>query len=543
MTQDVVMIDSEEAFRVRYGSINQAESLPQGENSMQPLSPLLALPAETRFQILGYLLATSQNHKRHYRSNMSTRHFKTRVEELQQKPILELRGFAEQATPFDNGRSVRTSTCDLDPKVLGTCKQLRAEGRMVLYGMNRYLAVVTSFAHFGSMIRNFGIQSLWGPFQHPPRFVADGILHRIDFSAETAFRPVVTTAIRCRQNARTYLFCVEDETEVQRFLWLYVWEHGLSAPPHTLLSVHLRSDLHIPGLCNNGNALKILLKKRILPWLGSGIGSAVCGDSTAAADVDRNVELRSLVQTYRPIPPSWSYEAVRNSLEGMKRDAKEALITGKLSMAEEIYEMLLFQAADVIREEHWSVLAVIAEWSETEANQMVVLAGVAAYHLALLRANHETTTTKDRPYSAMRSILEGTLALQLPSLVALEERKARLHLAMCGSYAELAMWSEAWDHARKAMEALVPYGQSEEQKAWIEKSLNELDAAETTHFIRTELNFLNEGDVMRKRVQGRKDIFAKFVEHHQVNIELKWGTWLQADGEEWFGDLVDFLGE
>ena len=56
---------------------------------------------------------------------------------------------------------------------------------------------------------------------------------------------------------------------------------------------------------------------------------------------------------------------------------------------------------------------------------------------------------------------------------------------MCGSFTELALWSEAWVHARRAMEALAPPGEQAKQQDWAESRLNELDEAEAKEYQRT----------------------------------------------------------
>jgi hypothetical protein len=373
---------------------------------------------------------------------------------------------------------------------------------MILYGCNKFLAVTTSFSNFGPMVRNFGIRDSWGPFQHPTRFIANGALSRAGCSVESGFWPVRIVAIHChcQQNATTHLFCIEDIVEDTRFLWLYVWQYGLSTPPPTLLSLHLPYDLHIPRLCNTRSALVELVEKPLLLWLGSEVGSAALGNWRTAANAHRSTKLRSLVESFRNISREQIYDLVCKSLWEKTNGAKTALISGRLSVAEDLYETVFFQAADVVRGERYILLPVIAEGSQIEANQVIIIAGVAAYHLAILRAKQNIT---------------GSMIQDMPPC-------------------------DAWIHARRMMEAFVPFGKPEEQQEWVEAILNELDNAETDRYIKTQSSQIASKDWVSKREQGRKEVFAEFIERYEAEIEDRWETWLRRDGEEHLGELVDF---
>ncbi|RMD43814.1 hypothetical protein DV735_g1328, partial [Chaetothyriales sp. CBS 134920] len=308
------------------------------EDSRPPPS-LRSLPPETRCQIWRYLLRLDHNREPHSRPvpEGAIQH----LLRLDSRRILEAPQFQHKGKQEINGILPLTCSCRLHPAILRTCRDIYAEASSVMYVENKVFAVQCGIRGLGARLRNYGIP-MFGPIAS----------HR-------------------------------DGQNLMHALWIMVKCPFARA---MRFDVHLTASpkYHSLSLADN------FVRGSLLPWMHNHID--VIGMENMADP--RREPLQNCLEKHRRESVSksnvYTYNIVCSFLEQVKDAADAAVENGLYTRAEDLYELVSYEACSIVRTRTGKLVDVSTK-TTNGINRVCKLVAISAFRLCELRSGAITT--------------------------------------------------------------------------------------------------------------------------------------------------------
>jgi hypothetical protein len=379
------------------------------------------------------------------------------------KPI-DMAIYLQRCAPIDDVTCPTSTTkCVLRPKVLGTCRRFYQQGLKILYVENRFIAVHSDVAKYDELLRKFGIGCVWGPFRPLNGKVISAVSeHLLDDATRNEHMARIEAVMTCAVGHEM------DRSVDPHFLWGEIFICPLNDRDRVLktfgrafrayadamseaadrdqdddtrwLRLYFRSDLYVPGLCHDGNALAKFVLEDVVPKTRSFIESISFGRPGVENPLDQHRQLRinEALSTAAHLDRfSVAYEDAEKWLGRKERGALKAYSAGDMAKAEELF-MEVDEFARSFLRFGYSFDNLTALFP-IEHNRVMLYSSVALYHLCKIRANPENSRTyAGNPRACLMFAAEhGIIALDLPSPVPEPEWSARISLMLCPILAAL----------------------------------------------------------------------------------------------------------
>ena len=443
-------------------------STPLSTPNTSMVSPLLRLPPEIIDEILRHLLSTEYT-RVVYRPYPGLRDGDDQLFVRLGQP-LDIATAPRARVAFDEPDCPTSITkCHLHPRVLGTCRRLCEQGLRILYIENKYLAVYSWYSTYREKLCSSSTRNYWGPFR--PRdgkvisAISEHLVDAITRSEHTArIDPVMTYAVGHQMSRgisssdasdKIYICPLADRDEVLRTLNIpfrkfadEVSDRAWRVPDNDerWLRLYLRSDLHIPGLCRNANALARLVLDDVVPKTRSFIDSISFGTPGVANAVDQDRQSRVNKALSKPADfdrahPDHrfavAYADAEKWLEQKELHALRLFGAGDTARAEELFLEVQEFAENFVR--FGKLFDQLAAKFPVEHNRVLLFSSVAFYYLCKIRADPRNPQIYacDSQACLRLAKLHSITTWYQPSPVPLIEWNARLCLMRCRMTAAL----------------------------------------------------------------------------------------------------------
>ncbi|RMZ87415.1 hypothetical protein DV736_g5359, partial [Chaetothyriales sp. CBS 134916] len=372
------------------------------------------LLAEERF-IWRHLLRLDHNREPHSRPvpDGAIQH----LLRLDSRRILEAPQFRHKGKQEINGVLPLTYSCRLHPAILRTCRTIYAEATSVLYVENKVFAVQCGIRGLGARLRNYGIPT-FGPiassrlYPNAGRHTAGEAVNddvgssrsdsrndgrsdsrsdsrndsRSDSSSGSssnrtppAFDPVILFKGHSSRPSCPYYICSHrDGQNLMHALWIMV-----KCP----FARAMRFDIYLTASAKY-HSLPLadkFVRGSLLPWMHNHI-DAIGMDDMADA---RRVLLQSCLDKHRKEsvskPNVYTYNTVCGFLEQVKDAADAAVDNGHYTRAEDLYELVSYEACSIVRTRTGKLVDVSTK-TTNGINRVCKLVAISAFRLCELRS-------------------------------------------------------------------------------------------------------------------------------------------------------------
>ncbi len=308
------------------------------------------------------------------------------------------------------------------------------------------------------------------------------------------------------------------------------------------LRLHSRSDLHVPGLCNNETAVSRLILDEIVPKTRNFISSINFGipnqsialDKARQKEVDQALAIPEGLESFEV-----AYEDTLNWLQGKEQSGIRSYLAGDYAEAERSFLTIDEWAMSFVN--YGDSFHQLVESYPVKYNSIILFASVALYYLCKIRSDPR----KSKVYagyiyaSYVFAAEHGILALRLPSPVTNGEWSAEICLMLCKVFLGLEdsrRFLHYFSSALKAMQGVLGLCKG---KSWEEELVVVLHGwykylqDKGVRVVMPELVEVVIANDVEFGSALAKDYFTAVVEKYERFAEENWGEELKlASGEE-----------